>query len=178
MTLPSLVTTFGSGCAKRHWSLLEQFPSFWKSRQMSNSNHEESLTGLPHTPGGGGDSTIPPVAGIGATPVNAGAAAALEMVDTLEEGWGWLMLTASVSAALESGVAAWVLTTLSQTVALVEVCSGMAPSASKEMRTLINTLAAKSESGGFLRLLQERLLHAIKDLHQNNLNQPLWSNWK
>lgn len=73
---------------------------------MSNSNHEESLTGLPHTPGGGGDSTIPPVAGIGATPVNAGAAAALEMVDTLEEGWGWLMLTASVSAALESGVAA------------------------------------------------------------------------
>lgn len=75
---------------------------------MSNSNHEESLTGLPHAPSGGGDSIIPLhvvlAAGIGATPVNAGAAA-LEMVDTLE-GWGWLMLTASESTGLESGLAA------------------------------------------------------------------------
>jgi hypothetical protein len=88
---------------------------------MSNSNHEESLTGLPPPgPGGGGDSIVTPVvvvapppatAGIGATPVSE-SAAALEtrlgiMLDTV--GWGWLVvLTASVavSTGLESAAAA------------------------------------------------------------------------
>ena len=74
---------------------------------MSNSNHEESLAGLPHAPGGG-DNIVAVAAGIGATPVTGATAAvvklALEMVEMLEG--CWLMLTASVSAALESGVAA------------------------------------------------------------------------
>ena len=82
---------------------------------MSNSNHEESLTGFPpHTPApGGGDVNIVTLvvaaagASIGATPVSGGAAALEIMVDTfVVVGWGWLMLTASVSAALESAAAA------------------------------------------------------------------------
>ena len=76
---------------------------------MSNSNHEESLTGFPPhapAPGGGDDSIVAAAAGIGATPVNGGAAALEIMVDTFVVGWGWLMLTASVLAALESAAVA------------------------------------------------------------------------
>ena len=143
---------------------------------MSNSNHDESLAGLQET----GDI----IGGKAATPVTvptAGAAAgvciwaivvakrSLEMVETFED---WLMLATKVSV---SAALARVLTTLSRTVELVEVCSGMFPCASKEVKGRLQTELGFDKVND---TLQEWILHATRDLHENTLNQLLCCYWK